>query len=830
MASSSPTRSVPTAAPTTCAHCGDACPRLPILYQEKTFCCQGCRAVYELLASRNLCQYYALAPDGPAGQKIPALDLPDRFAYLDDPTVEAQLLAFRGESLARLTLHLPTMHCVSCVWLLEHLYRLNPHVTESRVNFPRKEISLAYRPRETSLREIVALLAAIGYEPRLTLAELGPKPTATAGRALAVKLGLAGFAFGNVMLLAFPAYLAPVGQLAAPFSRFFGYLSLALALPVLLVSARDYFLSAWRGLRQRYINLDFPISLGLAALFVVSTLDVLRGRGVGYFDTFTGLVFFMLIGKWVQQRTTDALRFDRDFTAYFPVAVTRLTDGAEQSVPIRDLRIGDRIRVRHREVIPADAILLRGTGEIDYSFVTGESAAVAKVVGEIIYAGGRQLADAAELEVIRDVSQGYLTQLWNNPAFQKAEHSATDRAAGLETYANHVGRWFVGATLVLALGAVAYWGGYRHDDAMAVRVFTAVLVIACPCALSIATPFALGTALGIFGRHGFYLKNAGVAETLGRADTIVFDKTGTLTDVRASRVRYEGPPLTPRQHARLAALVGSSTHPLSQRLRQELGESEYDDFVGAFTEKPGQGLRATVAGMEVRVGRPEFVGVAPPPTAAVAALPAPTDFAGQHARVSVSFGGQPTGEFIFENVYRDDLPAVIAALRPHYRLAVLSGDHDGEQTRLRELFGPTADLRFRQSPLDKLQYVEELRRQGRTVVMIGDGLNDAGALRAANVGVALTDALTNFSPASDAILDAASLARLPAFLRFTRASLRAILATFAVSLCYNAAGLTLAVRGEFTPIASAILMPISSLSVLLAATLLVRRAARRQRL
>ncbi len=831
---SSPSLSAPTAAPapSTCAHCGDACPPQPITFADKAFCCQGCRSVYELLAARNLCQYYAIGDatdDARPGQKVPEVELPGRFAYLDEKSVQMQVLTFCSDTLARVTLHLPRMHCASCIWLLEHLYQLNPAVVESRVNFPRKEISLAYRPQETSLRDVVTLLTAIGYEPEITLAELGPKAP-RANRAIIYQLGVAGFAFGNVMLLAFPDYLAAVGQLAGEFGRFFGYVSLALALPVLLVSARPFFRSAWQGVKQRYINLDFPISLGLAALFTVSTVEVLRGHGVGYFDSFTGLVFFLLIGKWAQQRTTDALRFDRDFTSYFPVAVTKLLpDGEERTASVKELKIGDRIRVRHQEVIPADAILLRGAGQIDYSFVTGESAPVTKVPGEIIYAGGRQIADAVELEVVREVSQGYLTQLWNNPAFQKAERT-TDPAVRLETYADHVGRWFVGATLVLALGAVAYWGGWRHDTDMAVRAFTSVLVIACPCALSLASPFAFGTALGIFGRHKLYLKNTGVVETIGRTNTIVFDKTGTLTDVRRSRVRYDGPPLTPRQQQRVAALVGCSTHPLSQRLRQELGESDFDDFVGQFTEKPGQGLKANVAGMEVRVGRPDFVSATGTGKTAVRPAAPVGEFDGGQARVSVAFGGEVAGEFIFENVYRDGLPAVLDALRDRYHLVVLSGDHDGEQGRLRQLFGLRAELRFRQSPLDKLHYIAELQRQGRTVMMIGDGLNDAGALRAADVGVALTDTLTNFSPACDAILDAESLRALPAFLRFTRGSLQAVLLTFGLSLCYNAVGLTLAVQGRFTPITSAILMPISSLSVMLLATMLVRRAARRERL
>lgn len=816
----------PTPAATACTHCGDDCPEQPILLADKPelhFCCQGCRAVYELLDANNLCQYYALGDEHP-GQKIKPVELPGRFDYLDDDSVQAQLLSFRSERLARLTLRLPQLHCASCIYLLEQLYRLDAGVTEARVNFLRKEISLGYRPDQTSLKAMVQLLASLGYEPQITLAELGAQPN-PGSRRIYYQLGLAGFCFGNVMLLAFPDYLSLTGELAAQFGRFFGYLSLLLALPVLLFSAQGFYRSAWAGLRQRYINLDFPISLGLTSLFAVSTYEVLTQRGAGYFDSFTGLVFFMLIGQWVQRRTYDALRFDRDFTSYFPVAVTLLTAEGEKSVSVKELRAGQRIRVRNQEVVPADAMLLRGQGQIDYSFVTGEATPVARVAGEVVYAGGRQVGEAVELEVVREVSQGYLTQLWNNPAFQKADKQT------LETYANRVGRYFVAATLLIAAGAVAYW--LPRDEQMMWRAFTSVLVIACPCALSLATPFALGSALTVFGRHRFYLKNAAVAETLGRATTIVFDKTGTLTDVGQSAVEYIGPTLTRREQQAVAAVVAQSTHPLSLRLAQELpaGASGVADFV----EVPGQGLRGVVDGLLVKVGSAAFVGAEPGAqnperSAGTKPEPDPETTAALQARVYVSLGGDLEGCFVLRNVYRAELRPVLADLGRRYRLAVLSGDNDTERDRLRVLFGPDAELRFRQTPQQKLDYVAELRRQGQTVVMVGDGLNDAGALQQADAGIALTDTLSNFSPACDAILDARSFGRLGTFLRFSQDCLQVVLATFVLSFVYNGLGLGLAVQGRFTPIVSAILMPISSLSVMLFATALTRYAAYRRQL
>jgi len=813
-----PTLLAPPAPETTpqlaCSHCGDACPDEPILLPsqpELHFCCQGCKAVYELLDASNLCTYYRL--DDKPGQKVKEVELPGRFDYLDSESVQAQLLAFRSPTLAKLTFSIPQMHCASCIWLLENLFKLNPGISSSRVNFLRKEVTVSYQPALTSLKDVVKLLASVGYEPQITLAELGAQPHHT-NRTLYYRLGLAAFAFGNVMLMAFPDYFSFTEALQAGFGQFFGWLSMALSLPVLLVGAQGFYHSAWQGLKQRYINLDFPISLGLTALFVTSVFDVATGRGPGYFDSFTGLVFFMLIGKWVQQRSYDALRFDRDFTSYFPVAVTLLAKEGEKSISVKELKAGQRIRVRNQEIIPADAVLLRGTGQIDYSFVSGESVPVPKAAGEIVYAGGRQVGEALELEVVREVSQGYLTQLWNNPAFQKEEK------ASLETYANKVGRYFVALTLVLALGSILYW--YPRDPQMALRAFTSVLVIACPCALSLATPFALGAALRVLGRRQFYLKNSAVVETLGRADTIVFDKTGTLTDVKRSALEYQGRPLTALEQQAVAAVVAQSTHPLSQRLASELQAISWP--VEQFREIAGQGLSGTVAGVAVKVGSVAFVGL----TSATEKSADTSD--NLQSRVHICLDGEVLGCYIFRNVYRDDLRSVLNGLGRRYRLAVLSGDNDTEQERLRQLFGSEAELRFRQTPQDKLDYIAALKQQGRTVIMVGDGLNDAGALQQADAGIALTDTLSNFSPACDAILDAGSFGRLSTFLKFSQDCLQVVLATFVLSFCYNGIGLGLAVQGKFTPIVSAILMPISSLSVIVFATLLVRLAGRLNRL
>ncbi|WP_018477913.1 heavy metal translocating P-type ATPase [Pontibacter roseus] len=788
-----------------CYHCGDSCKDEPILAHDKAFCCDGCKAVYELLEENNLCTYYNLEENPGLTGKKPVSEA--RFAYLDDPGVEAQLINFRSDKICKLTFYIPQMHCSSCIWLLENLFKLNPGIAETTVNFLRKEVAITYFHERTSLREVVQLLARIGYEPAITLADTDGKKTSKQSRTIIYKLGLAGFAFGNVMLLAFPDYLSFTEELQHSYGSFFGYLSILLSIPVFFYSARGFFTSAWQGIRQRMVNIDLPISTGLLALFFVSIFDIVTGRGPGYLDSFTGLVFFMLIGKYFQQKTYDTLAFDRDYTSYFPVSITVIKENREEaSTAVRNLKVGDRIRIRNQELIPADAILLQGRAMIDYSFVSGESEPVEKVMGEVIYAGGRQEGESIELEVVKEVSQGYLTQLWNDTVFSK------DESQSLHTYSNIAGKWFIIVTLLVAAGALWYW--VPRDMDMAMKAFTSVLIIACPCALSLATPFVHGHTMRVFGRNKFYIKNAAVVETLAKIDTVVFDKTGTLTEPSEAEVTYTGKTLSSAQQQAILSVLRHSTHPLSQRISHALtGDTAQ---VQHFQEYAGKGLAGEVNGMLVRIGSAAYLGV-----------PADKQQDTLKTTVYVSVDGTLLGYYTFFNVYREGLRQVLQGLGDK-KIAVLSGDNNHEEARLQELLGQEAELNFNQSPLQKLEYIQRLKQGGQhQVLMVGDGLNDAGALKQSDAGIALSNSVTNFSPSCDAILDAGAFDKLSTFLNFSKKSMNLILLTFAVSLIYNVVGLTIAVQGLFTPIVSAILMPISTLSVMAFATLSVRYAAKK---
>ena len=784
-----------------CVHCGARCPDDRIQRDGNLFCCHGCLTVYHLLKDNGLDRFYDLqASPGIRMDRVPPVA--GRFAYLDDPAVQARLLDFTDGKTSRATFHLPAIHCLACVWLLENLFRLNPTIGRSVVNFPRKELALAFDAKRISLRGVVELLTSIGYEPTLNLGTgAAPRSRLREERSLWLKIGLAGFAFGNIMMLSLPSYLGlAAGDSLRPF---FGWLSFGLAVPVLLYSASDYFRQSWLGLRRGALTIDVPIALGILALFGQSAFDVATGRSEGYFDSFAGLIFFLLCGRWFQQHSYQALSFDRDYRSYFPLSVLRREPAGDRAVPVMSLAVGDRIVVRHQEIVPADSRLVSAEAQLDYSFVTGESAPVPRKAGDLLYAGGRLVGAAVELETVKETSQSYLTSLWNHEAFRKSrDHS-------LNSLTNRASRWFTAGVLALALGAAGVW--LLREPGLAMTALVSTLIVACPCALALAAPFALGMALRELGRARFYLKNAETIEQLARIDTIVFDKTGTLT--KAGEVRFVGNTLSADERRAVRAVAAHSTHPLSRSISGPADEV-WPEVTG-FREIPGRGVSGTAGGHTVLLGS--------------AAWLRENGVEGASEGTAVAVNGRFLGFYQSHASYRTDLTDLARQLAGRYRLAVLSGDSDQESERLREWFGPGADLRFQQKPEDKME--EVLRRQagGARVLMLGDGLNDAGALRQADVGAAVTDDIASFSPACDGILDASALGRLPVLLAFARRTRRVILACFALSLAYNAVGLSFAMRGLLSPMISAVLMPVSSVSIVAVALLATRGAAKRIR-
>jgi len=788
-----------------CVHCGDPCGKGAVSVGDKNFCCPGCKTVYALLHDHELEDYYQI--ENRPGLK-PDLEKPtDRFAYLDDSRTQGKLIDFTDGRRTRVTLSIPQIHCSSCIWLLENLYVLNRAITVSRVDFPTRKLTVTFQNDRFSLRKLVELLAGLGYEPSINLSDLQAKPRDKSTRKLYAKLAIAGFAFGNVMLLSFPEYLGLDEILKPGFTVWFGYLKILLSLPVFFFSSADFFRSAVTGLRQRFINMDVPISLGILILFTRSLYDILWLGQAGYMDSLCGLVFFLLIGRLYQQKTYASLSFERDYRSYLPIAVRSRQGGREVSVPVTSLKPGDRILIRNRELIPADSVLIDGKANIDYSFVTGESDPVLAESGQQLYAGGRQMGPTLELEIVKIPSQSYLMQLWTQSSPKDLEDPS------LSTLANRASRLFTPSILAVAVLTTIYW--YLAEPAKALNAATAVLIVACPCALALSSPFTLGTVQRLFGRQRFFIKDPGVVERLAGTTSVVFDKTGTLTQAGVSTPVFIGEDLSSEQQRLILSVVRHSTHPLSAMLTEHLAER--DSVIPAtFTEEPGRGLQAEVEGHTVRLGSRTWVG-------AVAGQDDDTA-----SRAYVAIDDKVLGYYRLANRFRDGLEQVLFALKKRFSLSLLTGDRDSERARVENLFGKGADLRFRQSPHDKLAFVNDRTAKGERVLMIGDGLNDAGALKAAPVGISITEKNSAFSPACDGILQADSFELLPRILDMARSSLTVIKASFVLSLLYNVVGLAFAVTGDLSPVIAAILMPASSVTVVLFATLMTTFLARRK--
>lgn len=749
-------------------------------------------------------RFYALEKQ--PGIRVAAPPAPDRFAFLDAGTLRETLADYADARSTRVTLRIPSMHCLACVWLLENLFRMNPAIGPARVDFTRRTLTLSFDHNQLPFSGLVHLLTALGYEPDLNLGVLREDKTrgAPADRGLWLRIGTAGFAFGNIMLLSIPSYLGM--KESELFRPFFGWLSLGLALPVLLFSASSYWRAAVLGVRRRMLTIDFPIAIGLAALFGQSAFDVATGTGVGYFDSFAGLVFFLLCGRWFQQKSFEWLSFDRDYRAYFPLSVTRLTATGAQAISITELKIGDRIRVRHGELVPADARLLSGTAQLDYSFVTGEAVPVERQPGNLLHAGGRQLGSAIELETIKETSRSYLASLWDHEAFRKP------REFTLNNLTNRAGRWFTAAVLLLSLGAATWW--FAYDAKLAPRVFTSILIVACPCALALAAPFALGAAVRLLARHHIYLKNTDALEALAHVDTVVLDKTGTLTRARPT-ANYTGESLTEAEWHAIRAVASQSTHPVSRAIAGP--DSAIPQApVANFTEIEGRGVRGIVDGTVVTIGSAKWIA-----ENSRAPVTVPDGATG------VTIDGQFRGYFNIVSELRTDVSRLVEALGKGRKIALFSGDQDTERSRYEGWLGPDADLRFSLKPTDKLEAVRSFQQGGRRVMMIGDGLNDAGALRQSDVGIAVTEQASSFSPASDVIMEADQVERLPKLLRFARYTITVVYVSFGLSLLYNVVGLTFAARGALSPMVSAILMPVSSFSVVAFALLATRAVAAR---
>ena len=771
-----------------CKHCSSECPDDTISLGDNVFCCNGCKTVYEILQDNNLAGFYKME-DGSGALRPDSIDT-DEFAFLDNAEITEKLKTYSINGKSKVIFNLPQIHCSACIWLLENLPKLKDGILKSEVNFPNKEIDVIYDETVISIRSVVELLAALGYRPKLDLTSMEGNKSKSPNRSLYIKLGVAGFSFGNLMMLAFPEYLSGGEAIEPAIKELINWLNILFIIP-LLYAGSDYLKSAYYGLKTKIFNIDIPISIGIIVLAVRSTVDIVTNSGHGYVDSLGGLLFFLLIGKLFQQKTYNLLSFDRDYKSYFPLSVIRKTDNENEHITLKDIKIGDILLIRNNEIIPTDSLLESEKAMMDYSFVTGESSPVSITHHEKIYAGGRALGKAIEVLVTEEFDQSYLTKLWNNDAFEKFSKK------GISKMSNMIARNFSIVVMIIGIAAFAFW--LPISTAKAFDVLTAILIIACPCALALTLPFTYGSTMRVFGRNRFFIKTDGIVEFLSNIDSFVFDKTGTLTKATDGGIIYKGKDFE-KYKSIVKAAVSNSTHPISSLINSSISDPSNEE-IGSFEELTGKGIIATHKDITIRVGSAKWIE----PNSRTQA---------ENAAV-LEINGEVYGAFYNRSEFRDNAFETLEELSKNgYEISIISGDNQKDENNILAKAPKGTKTHFNKLPHEKLDYIAELQGNGANTAMVGDGLNDAGALAKANVGIAIAEKSNNFTPGSDAILLGDELDKLPKFMQMSKSAIRIAYASIGISFIYNTVGISFAASGHLSPVVAAILMPISSISVI----------------
>lgn len=770
----------------TCYHCGNQCNDEVIALNNKHFCCSGCKTVYQILNENDLCAYYDFNEQ--AGISPNKNTRTDKFAFLENEEIEKKLIQYKDNKQTHVTFYLPQIHCSSCLYLLENIHKIESNIVVSKINFNKREIFIVFNHQKINLRKVAELLTSIGYEPLISLQNTS-QINKKISRGKIYKIGVAGFCFSNIMMLSFPEYLSGKSFVEPELKTLFSYMSFILSLPVFFYSATEFYTSAWHGLKNKYLNIDIPVVLAILLTFFRSLYHLFFLNQNGYFDSMSGLVFFMLIGRIAQNKTQQYLSFERDYTSFFPIAVNKLFNKKFKPVPIEQLKENDIIQIYANEIIPVDAMLSKGNASIDYSFVSGESAPLSANIGDIIYAGGKQTGEKIELMVLKPMNQSYLTNLWNknNQAENETKNKFVDKLSKNFTI------------IVFAIAGIAflYWA-LAGKISVGLDVITTVFIIACPCTLLLAATFTYGNMLRILSQNKVYVRHYNILEKINEIDTVVYDKTGTLTLSNNVTVNFVGEELSDEEKNYIKSTASNSKHVYSKSIVQYFTDNDTME-ISNFKETIGKGIEAWVDEHYIKIGSPNFFNKT-----------------NEHQKsiMYVAIDNKLVGYFITSNAYRDGFSSILKSLEQKYKQVILSGDSIAEKEFLEKTLGKNVQLLFNQKPEDKQKFIQQLQKNNHKVLMIGDGLNDAIALKESDVGIAITENNNNFTPACDIILDATFFEKFQKLFLFSKQGKRIIKISFTFSFIYNVIGMYFALQGLLSPLIAAILMPSSTITII----------------
>jgi Cu2+-exporting ATPase len=780
------------------------------------FCCNGCRQVYTLVREWGFDQYYALV-QRQNGVLEPARVTGRSFDDFDDERVQAEATDAAGEGRCRTRFYLEGVHCAACVWLVEKLPAALHGVGEVRLNLSSGVAEITWSPGDTRLSTIARALDRLGYTPHLHRAAAVQDARRVEDRAALVRLGVAAACAMNLMFLHGAIYAGEYSGMDAPYYVFFRWLSLTVAVPVLLFSARPFFQTAIAGLRARVVHIDLPVAIALAVTFAASAWNVLRGSGPIYFDSLAMLVAALLGGRQVQRSAQRAAleRADSLRGAAFLEFARRISgpgpDAPVVEVPLTALAPGDRVEVRSGELVPVDGVVLAGRSSLDNAVLTGETAAVPVGEGDAVNAGATNLG--ARL-IVRVDAAGSETRVG---ALLAVVQKALAQKPALLVTTDRLARRFVQA-LLAAAAATAVAGWALAGPSIAFERVVALLVVACPCALGLSVPLAVSIALLRAARGGVFIKNPDALERLRHVGTVLLDKTGTLTEGRSTVARWHGDTAA-LQLARDLEL--ESSHAVARAFRASAGPAlRVVRTVAGVTEVPGRGISGRLDGRDVAVGNRVHLEAAGLNVSASFAGVADGIAADGLSPVFVAVDGRVAGVAGIGDAIRPDARQTIDRLRARgISVRILSGDHPEVVARAGARLGLDAsDAIGGLTPEAKRDVVAGLvagRAGAGAVVMVGDGVNDAAALALADVGIAVHGGMGATIVAADIVLTREGVAPVADILEGARRLRGVVRRNLAFSLFYNAGASALAIAGMVGPLLAAVLMPVSSLTVIL---------------
>ncbi len=797
-----------TSADVRCAHCGLPVPpgRLdPKADAHKQFCCAGCEAVYAVIHRLGLASYYKMRQRQMV-QAQPARTTGAKYQAFDHPAFIERCCEDTTDGLRTTRFYLEGIHCPACLWLVEKLPSILPGLVESRLNLNKSLLTLRWDPNEVQLSRIASTLDSLGYPPHPARDVQADEMVTRENRKELIRIAVAGAVVGNAMILAVCLYAGWFTGIEKEYETFFRWVGMGLAWVALAWPGAVFFRGAWSAIRTRTAHMDLPIALGLAAGGIAGTINTVLERGEVYFDTLAVLVFLLLVGRAIQRRqqrrASDAVETLFRVT---PVSANKVeSDGQTYEVPVEALQEGDIVELEAGDSVPVDGVVTQGHSSVDQSLLTGESQPMPVSVGDSVHAGTVNLTSPI---LIRVTATGERTRV--GALIHLIEQSAAAKAPWVQQ-ADRLAGWFVVTVVGLALLTLIAWLIKSPDHAIDHAV--ALLIVACPCALGLATPLTLAAAIGQAARQGILIKGGAALEHMARPGVILLDKTGTVTLGRTTLIEWHG-----NQAVKpfVAAIESRSTHRIAKALCEALDQQSKSLHVKQVTQTQDGGIFGIIDSKRIHIGSPYFIHKQ------VDTVP---NWADSHIKRMLSDGITPVLVSLDNRIeaiaglgddLRPDAKEAIHQLRSMgWRIGMVSGDHERVVQHVAEELGIDPTLTHGNvMPEQKVKLVQHYRETG-PVVMIGDGVNDAAALACATVGIAVHGGAEASLAAADIYLAKAGLIPVVQLCQASHRVLAAIRRGLGVSLAYNTIGVGLAAAGIINPLIAAVLMPASSLTVL----------------